>query len=64
MKMEVKIVSEYEITEGVKTMVGAIMAQSQCPNESLINSIKGCKGLKDGIVVIGERGNFVDTIEY
>ena len=60
--MEVKIISEYEITEGLKTMVRVIMSQSQCPNESLINSIPGCKGIKDNIVTIGERVVNIETV--
>lgn len=62
--MEVKIISEYEITEGLKTMVRVIMSQSQCPNESLINSIPGCKGIKDNIVTIGERVVNIETVRY
>lgn len=62
--MEIKVISEHEITEGLKTMIKVIMEQSQCPNESLINSIPGCKGIKDNIVTIGERVVNIETVRY
>ena len=64
MKQKVMIVSEYEIENGLKVMVQCIMRQSQCPNESLVNSIKNCRGIKDDVIIIGDKANFTDIIEY
>ena len=62
--MSIKILSDVEITEGIKVMIRMIFQQSRCPNESLINSITGCKGIVNGCVVIGSKVEFVDEIEY
>ena len=62
--MTVTIVSDREIPEALKTMVKCIMRQSQCPNETLINSIVDCKGLKDNIITIGNLPSYIDRVEY
>ena len=40
-----------------------IFASSQCPNETLIASFAGCKGLNDGVVTIGEGTEYTYRIE-
>ena len=62
--MTIKVVSEFEITRELKNMIANIMETSCCPNESLIASIHECKGLKDGVVTIGNAKNFTAEIEY
>lgn len=61
--MEYKIISENKLDGTTLHKIRTIFAESQCPNESLINSIKCCKGIVEpGIIAIGTRANYVETI--
>lgn len=40
-----------------------ILQNSQCPNESLINSIDGYRSLSDGVVTIGTGEGYTAHIE-
>jgi len=62
--MTVKVISSRELSAVEKTKIADIMATSQCPNESLINSIEDCYGLNNGFVIIGSQSNHEYTITY
>ena len=56
--MAIKVISERELTEIELAKIADIMAVSQCPNESLINSIDGCLGLGVDYISIGNKNNY------
>lgn len=54
-----------ELTDLERKQIQDIMQHSQCPNESLINSIKDCRGLAaDGTIYIGNGIDHREVIEY
>lgn len=63
--MIVSIESEYPITEDMKDMIVAILNESICPNESLIETFEKleCRGIHDDIVSFGEQPIFFDSVE-
>lgn len=63
--MIVSIESEYPITEDMKDMIVAILNESICPNESLIETFEDleCRGIHDDIVTFGEQPLFHDSVE-
>lgn len=62
--MTIQVISEEKLDEGSIVMIRSIMQQSSCPNETLLNSIPLCKGIVDGIIVIGTRAVYIEEITY
>ena len=62
--MTVKVISSYELSEIEKAKIADIMAESQCPNESLINSFKDCYGLNNGYIIISSESLHSYEITY
>lgn len=52
------------LTDTERMKIQDIMMHSQCPNESLIKSIKDCKGIQGGVIVIGDSQNLQEVVEY
>lgn len=63
---QVKVITDRELSNVEINQIRDIMLHSQCPNESLINSIKFCKGFVDGEIHIyrGDRETKSIIIEY
>ena len=59
----IEVRSDRVLTDKELKKVQDIFLESQCPNESLINSIDGCKGLRDGVVTIGDGEGFTAQVE-
>ena len=62
MTMLITIQSGEPITAETVHKVKDIFRESNCPNESLRNSIEGFKSLDDGVVQIGEGNKH--TVEF
>ena len=59
----IEVRSDRVLTDKELKKVQYIFLESQCPNESLINSIDGCKGIRDGVVTIGDGEGFTAQVE-
>ena len=53
-----------ELTDLERKQIQDIMQHSQCANESLINSIKDCRGLAADTIYIGNGIDHREVIEY
>lgn len=62
---EVKVKMSRKLTSEECSKICDIMRNSQCPNESLIDSIAGCEGFQDGCIVVqGNDDYHVLTLFY
>ena len=61
---KVTVISSYELSEVQKAKIADIMATSQCPNESLMNSFEDCYGLNNGQIIIGSESAYTYEIQY
>lgn len=59
----ITVKSDCQLSNVEQWQIQNIFATSQCPNESLIASFAGCKGLHDGVVTIGEGKEYTYQIE-
>lgn len=59
----IEVRSDREVSPGELKKIQDIFLESQCPNESLLNSIDGCKGFRDGVVTIGNGEGFTAHVE-
>ena len=59
----IEVQSSREISPEELKKIQDIFLESQCPNESLINSIDGCKGFHNGVVTIGDGEGFTAQVE-
>ena len=59
----IEVRSDRVLTDKELKKVQDIFLESQCPNESLINSIAGCKWIRDGVVTIGDGEGFTAQVE-
>ena len=55
--------SDRALTQIELQKIQEIFQESKCPNESLINSIDGCKGVDGEQVLVGAGGKFAAHIE-
>lgn len=55
--------SDRALTQLELQKIQSIFHESQCPNESLINSIEDCKGFDGEQVLVGCGGQFTAHIE-
>lgn len=62
----VKVITDHDLTSYEVNNIRDILLHSQCPNESLIQSIEFCKGFVNGEIHIyrGNRETKSVVIEY
>lgn len=61
---EVHVVSDRQLYDRDIAQIASIMEISECPNESLINSFKGCKGINGTMITIGDAPDYQYTVCY
>lgn len=61
---QVLVKSENPLDMQTKCKIMDIFETSLCPNESLIASIPLCKGLQDGVIVIGDNPQNEEIVNY
>jgi hypothetical protein len=49
----IKVISHRELSENEKAQIADIFEHSNCPHESLTNSIEGYEGIDGNIITIG-----------
>ena len=54
--MEYRIVSNRELSDTELSKISGIMAESECPNESLRNTFQDYIGTDRDVIVIGSSG--------
>lgn len=59
----IEVKSDRVLTDKELKMIQDIFLESMCPNESLINSIDSCKGVRDGVVTVGSGEGFTAHVE-
>ena len=59
----ITVKSDRQLSGVERQQIQTIFAESNCPNESLIASFVGCKGLKGNVVTIGEGQEYTYQIE-
>lgn len=59
----IEVHSDRPLTDMELQNIQDILQNSQCPNESLINSIDGYRSLSDGVVTIGTGEGYTAHIE-
>ncbi len=63
---QISVITDRELTAIEINQIRDILLHSGCPNESLINTIKHCKGIAEGEIHIyrGDRETKSIVIEY
>lgn len=59
----ITVKSDRQLSNVEQWQIQSIFTSSKCPNETLIASFNGCKGVEDGVVTIGEGKEYTYKIE-
>ena len=59
----IKVISNEFITQQTLQKIRDIFSESNCPNESLLNSIPGFNRICDDVIIIGDADLYFATVE-